>query len=360
MAYKRVSAEERAFIYRWSKEGLAQREIARRLNRDASSINRELARNSGGRGYRLKQAHLRAQTQAKRPGPRRFTDQVRIDAEARLKEGWTPEIIGQRARLEGRPYVSKETIYKHIYADAKIGGKLWKTLPRANRKRRRRCPRQGGRVHIPNQRMIGTRPAEVETRRTVGHWEGDLVNGSHGTGYLATLVERSTRFTLVGRTNSKGTEEVTRKIRVLFGPLPPKLRLSLTLDNGKEFTGHEKLAQDTRMDVFFANPYHAWERGTNENVNGLIRRLYPKKSSFAGIGRTELDRIDTFLNDRPRGCLGWWTPRERMAAFINLSGERDGYGLHRQRHLSGVVRTATKNMVQWTLTKTPHQLQVLR
>jgi IS30 family transposase len=167
--------------------------------------------------------------------------------------------------------------------------------------------------------MIGTRPAEVETRLTVGHWEGDLINGAHGTGNLATLVERNTRFTLVGRTDSKEAEEVTQEICDLFEPLPPESRLSLTLDNGKEFARHEEIARDTVMDVFFANPYHSWERGTNENTNGLIRRLHPKKSSFAGIGKAELKRIDVFLNDRPRKCLGWWTPREKMTVFLGCA-----------------------------------------
>ena len=164
--------------------------------------------------------------------------------------------------------------------------------------------------------MIATRSAEVDTRQTVGHWEGDLINGAHATGNLATLVERCTRFTLVGRTNSKEAQEVTRVICALFKPLPKKSRLSLTLDNGKEFARHEDIARDATMDVFFANPYHSWERGTNENTNGLIRRLYPKKSSFSGICRAELKRIDSFLNDRPRKCLGWMTPREKMAAFL--------------------------------------------
>ena len=236
MVYKRVTAEERSQIYRWWKEGRTQREIARRLDRNVGSISRELARNTGRRGYRPKQAHNKAQTAAKRAGPRRFTEPVRIDAEARLKEGWTPEIIGQRARHEGRAWVCKDTIYKYVYADAKAGGGLWKNLPRAKRKRQRRCPRQDGRGRgqIPNQRMIGTRPAEVETRKTIGHWEGDLINGAHGTGNLATLVERSCRFTLVGRTNSKEADEVNRKICSLFAPLPRKALLSTTFDNGKE------------------------------------------------------------------------------------------------------------------------------
>jgi IS30 family transposase len=321
MAYKRVTADEREHIYRWRREGRKQSEIARRLDRDPGSISREITRNTGRRGYRPKQAHVKAQTQAKRTGPRRFTAEVRADAEARLKEGWTPAIIGGRARLEGRPWVCAETIYTHIYADAKAGGTLWKNLPRAKRKRRRRCPRQEGRGRgqIPNQRRIDTRPAEVETRLTVGHWEGDLINGANGTGNLATLVERRSRFTLVGRTDSKEAEEVTLKICALFKTLPSRARRSLTLDNGKEFARHEEIARDTVMDVFFAHPYHSWERGTNENTNGLIRRLYPKKSSFAGIGRAEIRRIDAFLNDRPRKCLSWSTPRERLTAFLGCA-----------------------------------------
>ena len=321
MAYKRVTAEERALIYRWLQAGEAQNEIARRLGRNRGSISREIVRNTGLKGYRPKQADEKAQAQARRAGPRRFTDEVRADAEARIKEGWTPAIIGGRARLEGRPWVCAETIYKYVYADAKAGGALWKNLPRAKRKRRRRCPRQDGRGRgqIPNQRRIDTRPAEVETRQTVGHWEGDLINGANGTGNLATLVERSSRFTLVDRTNSKEAPEVTRKICALFKTLPQRARRSVTLDNGKEFAQHEEIAKDTIMDVFFAHPYHSWERGTNENTNGLIRRLHPKKSSFAGIGRTELKRIDVFLNDRPRKILGWSTPREILTAFLGCA-----------------------------------------
>jgi len=318
LPYKRVTKEERRCIHRWRQEGLGLREVGRRLKRAASSITREIQRNTGKRGYRPKQAHWMATENAMRAGPRRFTDVVRVDAESRLKDGWTPDMIGNRARLEGRPWVCKETIYKHIYADAKAGGTLWMNLPRARRKRHRRCPRQDGRGRgrIPNQRKIDTRPAEVETRQTVGHWEGDLINGAHETGNLITLVERNTRFTLVGRTDSKEAGEVTRGICALLGTLPQSVLLSLTLDNGKEFARHEQIAQTTHMDVYFARPYHSWERGTNENTNGLIRRLHPKKSSFADIGWTELQRIDAFLNDRPRKCLGWKTPREKMIVFL--------------------------------------------
>ena len=318
MAYRRVTVTERRLIKMWRQAGHGLREIARRLDRSPSTICREIARNSGGCGYRAEQAHRMAQQRARRPGPRRFTEEVRLDAEARLGEGWTPEIISGRARLEGRPWVCKETIYKHVYAEAKAGGDLWKNLPRAHRQRRRRCPREDGRGRgqIRNQRMIDTRPPEVETRASVGHWEGDLIYGAMKTGHLVTLVERSTRFTLVGRTATREAEKVARIICRMFGAMPQASLLSLTLDNGKEFAGHEKLSSKTGLDVFFAHPYHSWERGTNENTNGLIRRLHPKKTSFTGIGKAQLRRLDAYLNDRPRKCLGWMTPREKMAAFL--------------------------------------------
>jgi IS30 family transposase len=164
--------------------------------------------------------------------------------------------------------------------------------------------------------MIDTRPPEVATRATVGHWEGDLIQGADKSGHLVTLVERRTRLTLVDRTISKDAREVASTICRMLGKMPEASRLSLTFDNGKEFTLHERMAKKTNMDIFFAHPYHSWERGTNENTNGLVRRLYPKTCSFAGIGPAQLTRIDTFLNDRPRKCLGWRTSREAMDAFL--------------------------------------------
>ena len=318
MTYKRMSAEERRLIYKWRREGCGVRKISKLLGRCASSISREIARNTGKRGYRSKQAHKKAQWRARRRGARRFTDEVREDAERRLRKGWTPEMISGRAKLEGRPSVCKETIYKYIYLDNKKGGDLWKNLPRAHRKRRRRCPKVDGRGRgrIPNQKMIDLRPPEVDLRQTVGHWEGDLINGSQGTGHLVTLVERKTRFTLTDRVFSKETKEVIESITDLLNPLPEVLKGTLTLDNGKEFARHEVLERDTGVAVYFARPYHSWERGTNENTNGLIRRLYPKRSSFLRIDDGELRRIDRFLNDRPRKCLSWRTPREEMAAFL--------------------------------------------
>lgn len=317
MTYTRMTIEERSQIYALRQAGKGNNEIARILGRDKSTISREVKRNTGQRGYRYQQAHRFAIERAKRPGVRRFTEEVRLYVEAGLTKGWTPEAVCGRAKFEGRPYVCKETVYKHIYEDSLSGGELWKLLPRSRRKRRKRIPRQEdrGRGKIPNRRDISERPPEVEYRITVGDWEGDLIAGAPGTGYLLTLVERVTRFSLVARVDTKEAAEVSAAVIRLLGGVGVICR-SITFDNGKEFAFHVHISSVLQTDVYFARPYHSWERGTNENTNGLIRRLYPKGSSFAAIGKEELQRIDRFLNDRPKKCLGWRTPREVMQAFL--------------------------------------------
>ena len=319
VSYERVTEGERNQIYALMQAGKGINEIARQLGRHKSTVSREVKRNTGRRGYRPRQAHRKAVERAKRPGPRRFTEEVRRDAEEKLRLGWSPEAICGRAELEGRARVCKETIYKHVYADAKAGGDLWTHLARAKRRRKRRCPRQEGRGRgvIPGRRGIETRPPEVGLRVVPGHWEGDLVAGAAGTGCLVTLVERVTRFALVGRVPTKEADVVSAEIIRLFRGIGV-ICTGITFDNGKEFAGHAEIscALELRDGVFFATPYHSWERGTNENTNGLIRRLYPKKSSFASIGAAELRRIDEFLNDRPKKCLGWKTPREVMDAYL--------------------------------------------
>jgi IS30 family transposase len=309
MAYKRVTQTERRLIHRWRQEGHGIREIARRLGRAPSTISREIKRNIGKRGYRPKQAHERALSHARRPGPRRFTDEVKAYAEAKLRLGWTPEIIAGRTRFQGLPSVCKETIYRHIYADAKSDGDLWTHLPRARRRRRRRCPRGDRRGRIPNQRMIDERPPEVAARQTLGHWEGDLVAGGSGTGHLVTLVERATRFTLAGRVEAARADVVAEEICRQFERLPAATSRTLTLDNGKEFTRHERIARETELSIFFAHPYHAWERGTNEQTNGLILRLHPKGSSFHAIDETALGRIENV----PAACFEIWL---KLWAFL--------------------------------------------
>ena len=316
MTYKRITEGERTQIHRWKQEGKSNGAIAGLLGRHRSTIGRELKRNAGGRGYRPKQAHEKAQGRARRPGARRFTEAVRLDAEEKLAKGWTPEMISGRARLEKRDWVCKETIYKYVYADAKGGGRLFESLPRAKRRRKRRCPRPDGRGRIKDQRMIDTRPPEAGTRETVGHWEGDLVNGAAGTGHLVTLAERKTRFLLVARVGTKEAAEVAEAVCGLFLRCRPPALRSVTFDNGKEFAHHARISAGAGLDVYFARPYHAWERGTGENRNGLVRRLHPKGASFADIGGAGIARIESYVNDRPHKCLGWRTPREEMAGLL--------------------------------------------
>ncbi len=320
--YHRVTKEERRLISCMRQAGDGLGEIARRLGRACSTISRELQRNRGKRGYCYRQADARAQARTKREVLQRFTPEMQEEVVRCLRyKKSSPQIISEQARQQGRPFVCKETIYQYLYADGKAGGRLWTLLTRSHKKRYRRCSRNDGRGkgRIRNQRRIDTRPAEVDTRETFGHWEGDLIKGAAGTGYLVTLVERKTRFALIGRTQTKEAKAVTRMVVRMLSELPAHVRQSLTFDNGKEFAGHETIAKRLKLDVFFAHPYHSWERGTNENVNGLVRRLYPKRSSFADIDAYQIWQLRRFLNDRPRGCLGWKTPSEEIAAFLGFA-----------------------------------------
>lgn len=314
MSYRHVSEEERQHIYEWKRAGKRDGEIARLLRRHRCTILRGIRRNTGQCGYRSKQAHESAVAHARRPGPRIFTEAMRAEVERRIRQGQTPGIIEGRVRYEGRAMVCRETIYQYVYTDAKTGGDLWIHLPRAKRRRHRRCPRQDGhgRGRIPDQRRIDTRPAIVATRERIGDWEGDLMTGAPDTGHLVTMVDRKSRYTLVGKVESKEAPKVNDCIVAKFEDqgIPPEARLTGTFDNGKEFALHQDIARRTGMDIYFAYPHHSWERGANENTNGLIRRLYPKGASFADIDDAALARIESHVNDRPRKCLGWRTPRE--------------------------------------------------
>jgi IS30 family transposase len=201
-----LSADERRMLYQWRGDGCTLAEIGKRLNRDKGTISRELRRNKGARGYRSTQAQAMAQERAKRGGRRTFTDAMQVEIAEGLRKGWTPAIISGRAGYEGRAMISREWIYQYIYAEGKAGNALWTKLPRAKRKRHRRCPRQDGRGRgqIPNQRRIDQRPKVVDKRERVGDWEGDLMSGAPRTGNLATLVERHSLYTLVGRVGSIG------------------------------------------------------------------------------------------------------------------------------------------------------------
>ena len=316
MKYTRMTYVERQQLKRWKQEKMSNAQIARLLNRSPSTISREIKRNSGQKGYRPRQAQSKAEQRACRSGPRVWTDAMWEEVQEKMQTWqWTPEIISGRARKEGRRFVCKESIYQRLYEHAREGGELWKHLPRSGRKRRRRCPRQEGRGRgkIPFRRDIDERPKEVESRKEAGHWEGDLINGSPGSGHIVSMVERRTRYTLLGWVGGKDADSVSEQLICAARRVDNGLFKTLTLDNGKEFAGHRFVERESGAKVYFAKPYHSWERGSNENVNGLIRRLHPKGSDFSGVDAEEQRALEAWLNKRPRKCLGWRTPEEQMA-----------------------------------------------
>lgn len=327
-AYHRLTGENRIIIRALLKEGHSQAEIARHLGVSRSTISHELRRNKSKKGYRAKMAQSMADRRAKvKAGKhRKFTEAMWKWAMERLAKGWTFAQIAGRAKRDGVEMVCDETLYKEYYRRQRLvraGTSAEELPPLPMRRKQRKCRdrdakkyRNAGRGKIKNRVDIDERPANVENRARVGNWEGDLINGLHGTGNLVTAVERMTRFTLVGYAATKETDVVMAEFVRMLGALPPSMLLSLTLDNGKEFAAFEKLRQALGFDVYFAKPYHSWERGTNENRNGVVRKVLPKGSSFADLSDETLKRIDYRLNDRPLKCLNWRTPREAFAALV--------------------------------------------
>ena len=309
--YDHLTADERTQIYALRKAGFSGSAIARQLKRHASTINREINRNSGERGYRPKQASEKAlQRKVERAKPRKMTPSVRNYITKRIQVEWSPEQISQRMRAEIGVQVSHEHIYQFILADKRTGGTFYQHLRIANGKRRRkRYGKQDYRGQIPHRVDIDERPKLVNNRCRYGDWEADLVSGSHHRGFLVTLVERKSRLTLIGHCRTKEKDAVTAElIRLLSqSPLPTK---TITFDNGREFSSHWQLQDALGCETYFAKPYHSWERGANENTNGLIRQYFPKKSDLRDVTQEELQFVMNRLNNRPRKVLAFMTPNE--------------------------------------------------
>ena len=323
--YHRLTARDRSIIWKQRKAGKSISEIARWLGVAKSTVSRELRRNVSHRGYRHQYADALAKGRAaaKVSKRRKFTEAIWRWAMERLALGWSFAIIVGRAGFEGVPMVCAETLYKEYYKRQKAvargdSDEVLPPLPKAHRKRHRRGKRYtcAGRGRIPGRVDISERPVEVETRKEVGHAEGDLINGAPGTGHLVTVTERATRFTWFARVGSKEDSEVAAAIVKLLAPLPKGLLKTLTFDNGKEFARFKKIEKALGIKAYFAKPYHSWERGTNENRNGVIRRVLPKGTSFADIPDEAIRRADARLNDRPLRCLDWRTPREALAEHL--------------------------------------------
>jgi len=314
MGYRHLSIDEREVILKMLAQQSSLQTIGSALGRDPGTISREVRRNihSSGeyRPNRAQQMYHRRRAESKEP--------YRLEEDAwlgnyvlgKLKRYWSPEQISGRLQRDRGIVVSPGTIYRWIYRDhAGGGGTLWRYLRRHHRRRRRHrgSERRG---QIAGRRMIDRRPKVVEARRRIGDWESDTVEGGKGKGLLATHVERKSRYTVAVKVSDKSAPTVTRATVKAMRRIPAGKRKTMTLDNGKEFSGFAQIERRLDIRTYFAHPYHSWERGTNENTNGLLRQFFPKGTDFTQVMDSEVDRVQRLLNNRPRKCLGYRTPAE--------------------------------------------------
>jgi transposase, IS30 family len=320
----RLSLAEREEIRAGIAAGDSFRAIARRIGRAASTVSREVGGVRGRGRYRATRADDRACEAARRPklGKLAASPRLRRAVVGMLERRCSPRQISARLRLD-YPHdpemrIAAETIYQSLYVQSR--GRLRKDLARYLRSgRTRRKPRRGpsGQGRIKEMVSISKRPAEVADRAVPGHWEGDLLVGKQNRSFIATLVERQTRYVLLCYLgNDATTETVTAKLAEQIGRLPEQLRLSLTWDQGRELARHVEFSVATGVKVYFCDPHSPWQRGSNENTNGLLRQYFPKGTNLAVHDQAELDRVAAELNGRPRQTLGWLTPAEKMTELL--------------------------------------------
>jgi IS30 family transposase len=307
-AYHRLTEGERNQVYALKKAGLTQCAIADQIGVNKSTISRELQRNKGLRGYRPKQAHRLACARQSQIPRARILDAIWTGIEKMIRKDWSPEQINGHLKDNDVPSVSPEWIYQYIYADKRSGGDLHTHL-RCQKQRRKRYGSIERRGQIKNRVSIEKRPAIVDLRSRVGDWEADTVIGKQGHSVLVTLVERKTRFTVAIKAANKTAQAVTDAICEHLKPHQDRV-LTLTYDNGREFAYHEEIARKLTAEGFFAHPYHSWERGLNENTNGLIRQYIPKQKDIDDLSDEEVAKIIEKINNRPRKCLGFKTPNQ--------------------------------------------------
>ena len=316
MKYRQITSGERYAIAALRRRGLSARQIAAQMGRAHTTVSREIRRNSCTDGaYRPSKASRR--TRGRRSRSRRnarITRETWEIVERYLRLDWSPEQVAGFLRVEGVLSISHESIYVHIWHDKAGGGELWKHLRQATKKRRKRYGAYDSRGKVAGKRHISERPPEVESRVEVGHWEIDTVMGTeHGRNSVLTLVERATGFTVMGKLERHcAADAVTRCVELIERQAGRVW--TVTSDNGSEFHRYRDIEAATGVEFYFATPHHSWERGTNENTNGLIRQYLPKKTSQAHVTQADCERIAARLNSRPRKRLGYKTPEECYAA----------------------------------------------
>ena len=320
----RLSLTEREEIRAGIAAGDSFRAIARRIGRAPSTVSREVGGVAGRGRYRATRADDRACLRARRPKPSKLArnSRLRRAVTGMLERRCSPQQISARLRHDypddPEMRIAAETIYQSLYVQSR--GRLRKDLARYLRTgRSKRKPRRGptGQGRIPAMVSISERPPEVADRAVPGHWEGDLIVGKQGRSFIGTLVERQTRYVLLTELgNDASTETVTQRIAEQIVRLPEQLRLSLTWDQGREMARHTEFTIATGVKVYFCDPHSPWQRGSNENTNGLLRQYFPKGTDLAVHGQLELDRVAAELNGRPRQTLDWLTPAEKMVQLL--------------------------------------------
>ena len=312
--YNQLTEGQRYQISALLKAVTSQKEIALILGVSPSTISRELERNTGKRGYRPKQAHIKAERRRQEANKTiKMTFDVVTLIETKIQLDWSPEQVSGWLAKEEDIRISHERIYQHIWADKRQGGELFKHLRQSNKKRKKQYGSKDKRGQIRNRISIEERPEVVETKTRIGDWEIDTVIGKNHKGALVTIVDRVSKFTLIKKVDSKQAKVVTEATVTLLTPYLDKTH-TITADNGKEFAGHEILSEQLETNVYFAHPYASWERGLNENTNGLIRQYFIKGSSFEDITSEEVEAVMNKLNHRPRKTLNYETP---YAVFFN-------------------------------------------
>ena len=311
--YRQLTSGERYALSALRKQGCTQAEIARSLGRSPSTISREVRRNSrdqGGRVYRpgLADDYARWRRSRSRRN-QRFGDDDWTLVLTHLKKDWSPEQVAGRLREDGVLSISHESIYRHIWRDKRRGGTRFKLLRQAGKRRRKRYGTYDSRGRLAGKRHISERPEAVESRDEVGHWEIDTVIGL-GKPCIVTLVERATGYVMIGKLRARTVQELNRATIALISRAPLPVT-TITSDNGTEFHGYKLIERATGAHFYFANPYHSWERGSNENANGLIRQYLPKRTSMARTSQSRCNSIALKLNTRPRKRLNFRTPKEQ-------------------------------------------------
>lgn len=318
MSYTHLNADNRLKLEAWKDASLSHGEIARRLGCHVSTIGRELERNGEPRSgwYDAKKAEKFCRARRKttnREVHLKLTagSSLAFYVEEKLKSHWSPEqIAGRLKREKHEETVSHERVYEWIYSERKD------LIPFLRHSKKRRYRRRNGtkqremRREEAKKRRIDTRPKEIEKRKELGHWEGDTIVGKEKTQRILTHIERKSRFTCADKIERATAEAIRRSSVKRLKRFPKYKRKTSTYDNGIEFSEYEKTERETDIKIYFAYPYHSWERGTNENTNGLLREFFPKGSPFKDVTQRDIDRAVKFLNTRPRKCLKYLTPEE--------------------------------------------------